>query len=791
MSTTTCATCGGNIPDGALACPECGVSIHASVVHDELQPGSLVGDRFRIEVTLGRGGFGVTYRATDTRMGSKVAVKELLPPGSRREQSGLIVSQHPDTRSTAISRFLLEAQTLRQVTHPSVVRVYDYFEENGTAYLVMEYLEGETLEAVLLANGPWAEQRTVDLVDEICDALEAVHSHGFLHRDLKPANVILVPERGPVLIDFGSAREANVGQTSTVTQIVTPGYAAPEQYGTRARLGPFTDVYGVGALVHVMLTGAMTPAATDRLALDELRPLMQQVPGGTTNLAAAADAALSIRVAERPQTIAEFRDLMYANVLVPELPLPPSIAPPKAVVPSKSVTRRAGNRLPWVGAAVAGVSVLVGGGYVALTNSGSGSAASQTNSVATASAKTPVRQPQAAKQTTSSVPIASTSAAPTPVDTTDPVVPAANSTLPPLASGLLFEPNQARVGLLFDASSTLSNEFAQVVRSGANAKLPIDTCDVSDGKATTSDSAKKELAAACAKRWQQTGGLVGVLAVGSSELIRALNPMLTTNVPVLFAGTREESLTHPRRWDGAFRLSPSVSQFGTAIAGELPSAGQTVFVLKRPATDAVDFGPAETAFARALSPSNLVADGSDAELTEFLGQSTKSRKVVVALGITQSEVGPIARRLAGGAKPSILIGTYEMASGSGKLECPPSVKCVFVDSGLYQTPSTIVASYRKATKKPLSAGSWAALGSQGYELLFDAFNRVSTVDRQGSRSDVHQQMIQTLSSSTFTSSIGPTAFDADGDSTVSRYVLFGYANGGWSPKPSLKNFVGY
>jgi serine/threonine protein kinase len=255
-----------------------------------------------IEGVLGSGGFGVTYKATHLSTNAKVAVKELIPPSTTSSSAASASTGARDVKT----RFLQEAEILRSITHPSVVRVYESFELNNHAYIALEFLSGETLESLIERDGHWSEQQTLVLADTICDALRSVHDAGLLHRDLKPANVMMVPGRGPVLIDFGSARKSNVDKTRALSQIVTPGFAAPEQYGSKGRVGPFTDIYGLSSMLYTVLTNDLAPAAMERMAFDDFEPLQLRMPETRTCLPHAIDRGLSLEVAKRHASVDEF-----------------------------------------------------------------------------------------------------------------------------------------------------------------------------------------------------------------------------------------------------------------------------------------------------------------------------------------------------------------------------------------------------------------------------------------------------------------------------------------------------
>jgi len=228
-----------------------------TAISTELPFGATLQDgRYEIHRKLGRGGFGITYAATDRRLHRDVAIKELCFGAATRVGGRLAPPPHEaEAFAAAKDRFLREAAVLARFSHPSVVRIYEVFEEAGTAYLVMELLDGRTLHQLVTQHGVLAEEKVLDIAARCGEALSVLHSAGVLHRDINPSNVVLTPEGRVVLIDFGLAREFADDATTPMTRIVTPGYAAPEQYEHSGRLGPATDVFGLAATVYCALTG--------------------------------------------------------------------------------------------------------------------------------------------------------------------------------------------------------------------------------------------------------------------------------------------------------------------------------------------------------------------------------------------------------------------------------------------------------------------------------------------------------------------------------------------------------
>jgi serine/threonine protein kinase len=217
---------------------------------------------YEIEHVLGQGGFGITYLAHDMNLDQQVAIKEYLPTelATRSADSTVhpMTDGHVETFAWGLSRFVTEAQTLAKFRHPNIVRVMSVFEQNNTAYMIMEYEAGRTLGSALHRNEFRDETSVRALLLAILDGLELVPAAGFIHRDIKAENV-LVPEDGSlVLLDFGSARQALGSETRALTALVTPGYAPFEQYGGSKdddRQGPWTDIYGLGATIYGIVTG--------------------------------------------------------------------------------------------------------------------------------------------------------------------------------------------------------------------------------------------------------------------------------------------------------------------------------------------------------------------------------------------------------------------------------------------------------------------------------------------------------------------------------------------------------
>ena len=346
-----------------------------------LQPGQLIG-RYEIVSVLGQGGFGITYRARDIQLGREVAIKEYLPTALAIRQGGTTVL--PRTTKMAEDfgwgreRFVTEGRTLASLHRvPAIVQVFDFLETNGTAYIVMELLHGETLETRITRLGKLGPEDVDRILWPLLDGLEQVHNAGFLHRDIKPANILLDDAGNPTLIDFGASRAAMAGRSVALTAIFTPGYAAAEQM-TSAKQGPWTDIYGLSATLYHAIAGQTPPSAFDRMLDDAYQPLAQlNPPGFARGVLAGVDAGLAVAARDRPQSIAGWRPILGMSA-APEADSTVVMAKPSEV---RSIGRHVSTLPPpaaagsgrtglWIGIAVVLLALLGGGGYYAIASRG-------------------------------------------------------------------------------------------------------------------------------------------------------------------------------------------------------------------------------------------------------------------------------------------------------------------------------------------------------------------------------------------------------------------------------------
>ena len=278
--------------------------------------GSFIGE-FELTAVVGEGGFGIVYAAWDHSLQRRVALKEYLPPTLARRagstQVQALSESHRDTFLLGLDSFINEARLLARFDHRSLVKVYRFWEANGTAYMVMPYYEGETLAARTARLGAHPDEAwLMSLLDPLSSALEILHREHCYHRDVAPDNIILLAgSEQPVLLDFGAARQVLGDMTQALTVILKPGYAPVEQYAEAPNMkqGPWTDVYALAATMVFAITGRRPQAAVARLLHDEEVPLVQACAGRySPRLLRAIDAALRVRPQDRTPSILALRD---------------------------------------------------------------------------------------------------------------------------------------------------------------------------------------------------------------------------------------------------------------------------------------------------------------------------------------------------------------------------------------------------------------------------------------------------------------------------------------------------
>ena len=314
---------------------------------------------YRIEGILGQGGFGITYLATDTNLNRKVAIKEYVPRDFAVRDGTLTIraSGNDEDRETfkwGLTRFLEEAKMLALFNHPNIVAVRRFFQANGTAYLVMDYCDGESLDAIIARGGPLSNAQLESMLFPLLNGLEEIHRTNFLHRDIKPANIYIRRDGSPMLLDFGAARAATGNHSRGVTTLIADGYSPIEQYSANGRQGPWTDIYSFGATLYRAVTGERPQDSPGRMVEDNLVPAARKAQGTyAVNILAAIDAAMSVRPEQRPQSVAQWRQMI--SVKSPPLqpkpepkPVPKPRPRPLPNPPAESSSRKVGATLGFV-----------------------------------------------------------------------------------------------------------------------------------------------------------------------------------------------------------------------------------------------------------------------------------------------------------------------------------------------------------------------------------------------------------------------------------------------------------
>lgn len=270
---------------------------------------------------LSAGGFSIVYLAQDEN-DKPVAIKEYLPNSLALRQDGdKVVATTPDKMATfkfGLKCFFEEGKTLAHIQHPNVVRVLNFFRANETVYMVMEYERGRTLQREIQLHGSVREDIIRHVFHHMLNGLREVHLHKLLHLDIKPANIYIRRDSSPVLLDFGSARQTLTSEVKRFTPMYTPGFAAPEQYKGRENLGPWTDIYSIGASIFACMAGFAPQAADARLEDDRLVSAKKLWGGKYSNeLLEIVDWCLQMNYLDRPQSVHSLQ-----KALSPKVPEP-------------------------------------------------------------------------------------------------------------------------------------------------------------------------------------------------------------------------------------------------------------------------------------------------------------------------------------------------------------------------------------------------------------------------------------------------------------------------------------
>lgn len=288
-----------------------------------LAPGTVIADRYEIGVSIGSGGFGITYKAWDCTLSKVVAVKEYYPAGMVNRVPGekkLIIYSGNREKECANGkvRFLEEARNMAKFsTHPNIINVYDFFEENNTAYIIMEFLDGINYkEFIKEQGGRVSPNKALEVTQAVLSALSEVHKNGILHRDISPDNIFMCHDGHIKLIDFGAARFSAKDEDRTRSVILKPGFAPPEQYQTKSRQGPWTDIYAVAATLYRAVTGTLPEESVNRAEEDLLAEPEKFCPELSHNLNNAIMRAMALQYELRFQSAEEFQKALQGEAAV-------------------------------------------------------------------------------------------------------------------------------------------------------------------------------------------------------------------------------------------------------------------------------------------------------------------------------------------------------------------------------------------------------------------------------------------------------------------------------------------
>jgi serine/threonine protein kinase len=284
---------------------------------DTLRPGVLLDD-YRLLEVLGAGGFGIVYLARHRRDGARYAIKEYFPCRLvRRLADGTVTARSADTQNR-LNRgrklFFQEASALAELKHPNIVDVVNFFRANGTVYMVMAYQEGANLQDYLKKHKGGLSEKFLRIVfPRLLDGLGAIHAHNLLHLDIKPGNIHILRGGRPILLDFGGVHGFAQSRKDQPSQVVTTGFSAPEQYRASGLLGPWTDIYSVGATMRACIEGTSPPSAKDRARKDRMTPAAVKFKKRySPSLLTLIDQTMDPDPLCRPRNVGELRELLSA-----------------------------------------------------------------------------------------------------------------------------------------------------------------------------------------------------------------------------------------------------------------------------------------------------------------------------------------------------------------------------------------------------------------------------------------------------------------------------------------------
>lgn len=349
-------------------CPYCGY-IEGTPPKEPyyLNPGEILNHRYIVGTVVDNGGFGIIYRAWDAQMEQMVAIKEYFPSGVVNRIPGkndviVYAGKNTEIFKKGVTRYLEEAINMGKFSNPAIVAVYDYFQENNTAYIVMEYLDGISIkEYMKKKGGKLSCEETVEIALEVLGALEEIHGEEIIHRDISPDNIFISSNKRIKVIDFGAARLSSGEEEEKFSTIIKPGYAPAEQYRTKSRQGPFTDLYALGACMYHAITGIKPEESLARAMHDELVPPGNLTPDVPAYLDEIIMKAMAMDEDERFQTAKEFQDALASHMV-------PKNDSKKKIKSSKSAKEKRGSTAFKGIAAIVVTIILCSGAYWGLGN---------------------------------------------------------------------------------------------------------------------------------------------------------------------------------------------------------------------------------------------------------------------------------------------------------------------------------------------------------------------------------------------------------------------------------------
>lgn len=325
MANELCMNC-FSVKGNYEVCPFCGYAEGTPPKQPHyLTPGTILWNRFIVGTVIGAGGFGITYKCFDTTLGVTVAAKEFYPAGLVNRapgecKVGLLSGDKEEQYKERLQRFLMEAQSVAQFGKAKdIVNVFDFFEENGTAYIIMEYIDGVLLKDYLDKQGAVDPDTAMSIIMPIIEAVKKIHSKGIIHRDISPDNIFITSEKTIKVFDFGAAQLNDSKEGMAAEPVIKVGYSPLEQYRDKSKKGFYTDVYAAGAILYQMLTGVKPIESTEREFKDELKSPKVLGVQISANMDRAVMEALSVRAEFRFQGIQQFQEALQ-NKRIAEYP---------------------------------------------------------------------------------------------------------------------------------------------------------------------------------------------------------------------------------------------------------------------------------------------------------------------------------------------------------------------------------------------------------------------------------------------------------------------------------------